>query len=120
MSSQERCSRCEDARAEIAALEAEVKQAKGAIAKAEKNGDWAAVYMWLDNHKDAVVKKISDSNGKLECDNNQLETALEKAMVALTEIQDAVARPDAQNVDVELVRLIVNEAVANVVAVRSE
>lgn len=43
----------------------------------EKSPGHASVYRWLDEHKDDVLKRLSDDNGDLEQENDRLRDALE-------------------------------------------
>lgn len=55
-------------------------QMREAVHKAGNNGEWAAVWAWLDKHQDQTVKQISDANGRLE-----IELAVAKRQLAATE-----------------------------------
>lgn len=55
------------------------KQARAAVLKTGQRGEWAAVYAWLDQHKDEAVKRVSDNSGEIERENAALR---EKASAA--------------------------------------
>lgn len=64
-------------------VEAAELQARQAVLAAGRDGRWAAVYAWLDDHKDAAVKDVVDLNGELECKlaASQAHTAMLKGML---------------------------------------
>lgn len=99
MQDENRCSRChretcpyfaghrsENAYANcLEATAADAKQARDALLAAGKDQRWAAVYTWLDEHKDDVVKMIVDKNGALERENIQLKWRIEHLERVLSE-----------------------------------
>lgn len=48
------------------AAEIDAAQARSAVLRTGRDPKWAAVYAWFDDHKDAMVKRLSDETGRLE------------------------------------------------------
>lgn len=55
-----------DLRDKNARLKASEEQAREAVLRAGRDPKWAATYAWLDEHHDAAIKSLSDTNGRLE------------------------------------------------------
>jgi hypothetical protein len=59
-------------------LRRELEQAKGAVLRVGRDPKWAAIYAWLDDHKDVAVKALSDLNGRLEVERDAARAKVEQ------------------------------------------